>query len=276
MLRVLRVRVHSRSENSAPRFRIVSKTSDIRAALRARYPAPAWAYFEEVSNGTGTLHKRSADALAMSLWPSRGLELHGFEIKATRSDWVAERDNPAKAEEIASRCHRWWIVAGDRNIVKPGELPSNWGLLVMSGGKLVQKTEASKLNAAPLTYSFLAAILRRAHEQLAVMVPRTDVDSEVKRLLAIEKEKLEERLTRRSEDGELARLREIVASIEKAAGCQINESWTGTRAGKAIKMVLNLDMESTINRIDHAEKIARVAADHLADAVKRARGLSEQ
>src|SRR5438876_1169784 len=81
----------------------------------------------------------SADALAMSLWPSRGLELHGFEIKASRADWRTELRNPETADEIATRCDRWWIVAGSADIVTDGELPPTWGLLVPLGSALVAK-----------------------------------------------------------------------------------------------------------------------------------------
>ena len=45
------------------------------------------------------------------VWPSRGLYLHGFEIKVHRNDWLRELKNPAKAEEIAGYCHFWWVVA---------------------------------------------------------------------------------------------------------------------------------------------------------------------
>ena len=45
------------------------------AALRARHPSEAWAFLSHVRNGTGYARRtaRTADALAFSLWPSRGL-----------------------------------------------------------------------------------------------------------------------------------------------------------------------------------------------------------
>lgn len=56
----------------------------IRHALRQKFPAQEYALFFEVRSATGFPGRlRSADALAMSLWPSRGLELHGFEIKVS-------------------------------------------------------------------------------------------------------------------------------------------------------------------------------------------------
>jgi len=82
--------------------------------LKERFAAPEFAFLPHVRNGTGYARgtTRTADALAMSLWPSRGLELYGFEIKSERRDWLRERENPEKAEEICRFCDRWWVVAG--------------------------------------------------------------------------------------------------------------------------------------------------------------------
>ena len=79
--------------------------------LAKKYAAPQYAFLEQVRNGTGGFANRSADAMALSLWPSRGLMLDGFEIKGYRTDWLRELKNPAKAEELAVYCNRWWIVA---------------------------------------------------------------------------------------------------------------------------------------------------------------------
>ena len=60
------------------------------ALLALRYAPPAYAFFEEVRAQTGYAAGGSADGLALSLWPSRGIELHGFEVKVSRSDWLRE------------------------------------------------------------------------------------------------------------------------------------------------------------------------------------------
>lgn len=141
-------------------------TSQINALLSAKYCAPEWAILFEVGNSTGFSCKRHADAVAMSLWPSRGLTLHGFEVKASRSDWVKELKNPSKAEGVAQFCDFWWLVVGDRAIVAPGELPASWGLIAPKGDKLVCVTEATKNESkVPITPNFLAALFRRIHEQ---------------------------------------------------------------------------------------------------------------
>jgi len=44
--------------------------------------------------------RRTADYVAMDLWPSKGLALHGHEIKVSRSDWLRELKEPEKAAEF--------------------------------------------------------------------------------------------------------------------------------------------------------------------------------
>lgn len=155
---------------------------DVREALRKRFAPPAWAVFDEVRNSTGHVKKpRSVDVLAMSLYPSRGLELHGVEIKVTRSDWIKERDDPDKAEAIASYCDRWWLAVGDASIVKDGELPAGWGLLVLKGDKLFTAKGAPELAPKPLDRNFVAAVLRCAADRASHVLENFVSPEEVRR-----------------------------------------------------------------------------------------------
>lgn len=144
---------------------------DVRVALRKRFAAGAgWGLLEEVRNSTGHARVvRTADAIAIGLWPSRGMEIHGVEIKVARHDWVRELNAPEKAEEIARFCDRFWLAIGDESIVRDGELPPAWGLLVLKGGALVTAKEAERTEAQPLTRTFVAAMLRRAAETEAAI-----------------------------------------------------------------------------------------------------------
>lgn len=153
-------------------------TAALRAALRKRYAPPAWTILEEVRDATGHGATRSADAIAMSLWPSRGLELHGFEIKASRGDWLRELHAPEKAEPIAKYCNRWWIVAANESVVADGELPPAWGLLVLRGKALATLKEApERAHLVGVDRPFLAALLRRATEATLTMTPNDEVDA---------------------------------------------------------------------------------------------------
>lgn len=150
-------------------------TDAVKSALRKRYAYPAWAFLEEVRDAAGYDATRSADGIAMSLWKSRGLELQGFEIKASRSDWLKERDSPEKAEAISRYCDRWWLVVSDPSIVKDGELPPSWGLLALQGNasrvslKTIKEAPVNS-GVTPLSRTFLATLLKRAVDDRLEMV----------------------------------------------------------------------------------------------------------
>ena len=145
-------------------------------ALRNRFPPDAWAMFPSVRNTTGHARAiRTADAIALGLWPSRGLYLYGFEIKVSRQDMLKELADPKKAEPVARYCDQWWIAIGDKKIVQPDELPDAWGLLVPHGKTMKIAKKAHKLDPEPMDRAFIAAILRRAQEECSEDVLRRRV-----------------------------------------------------------------------------------------------------
>ena len=111
--------------------------------------------------------RRTADYVAMDLWPSGGLRLHGHEVKVSRSDWLRELKDPSKAAEFVPYMNCWWIVVSDPRIVRPGELPDDWGLMVMRGIELTVKKPAPKRDALPLPPTRLAALLRAVSQTAA-------------------------------------------------------------------------------------------------------------
>lgn len=217
------------------------KTGEVLAALRARYTAPEWALFTEVGDSTGANVRRHADAVAMNLWPSRGMELHGFEVKVSRADWMREINNPAKSGPVQKFCDRWWVVVGDLNIVAPGELPPTWGLMSLDAGKLKVRTEAPKLEAEPVNRMFVAAILRR----VATESPSAEaLKAEFERgHTAGEKAGYGHALLDRSrEHDELATLKRVVGEFEEAAGVRLNK-WSASAnkdLGAAMRLALQV------------------------------------
>ena len=212
----------------------------IAKALRARLDPRAWGLLFDVGNSTGFGCDRHADALAMSLWPSRGLDIHGYEFKDSRMDWVRERDNPAKADAIAKYCDFWWLCVVDRAIVQPGELPRTWGLMDLGGrkGGLVVVIEATRLEPEPLNHRFLAALICKVAE------PQSLVDAEQ---LARERKQGYDEAVRTQQYSidcltrELDDLRKRVADFESSSGVSIGE-WgcqSGTQIGKAVHLVLS-------------------------------------
>lgn len=228
--------------------------------LRERFKAPEFAFIPSVRNGTGwARNARTADGLAMSLWPSRGLELHGFEIKVSRSDWFREKNDPQKAEDIAQFCDRWWLVTSDEAIAPLDEVPPTWGLLTVRRKKLVVVREPAKLEAKPLDRLFLAAILRRAAEYTV----NTD---EIR--AAVEKEREEARAAteaaiasdRSFVKQENERLRASIAELEKVSGRALN-SYSVHDIGYAIRVVLDGRFEEHRHELDALRHRARAIAE---------------
>lgn len=146
------------------------KANEIRAAMAKRWAAPEYALMWEVGNATGSGARRFADAVIMSLWPSRGLELHGVEIKVSRSDWKREAADPTKAEAVARYCDRWWVHTAPGVVDDLSALPPLWGLREFDGKAWRTVREAEKSAAEPVDRQFLAALLRRADETMRRMV----------------------------------------------------------------------------------------------------------
>ena len=221
--------------------------------IAAKFPAPEYACLFEVRNATGfSRSPRTADALVMSLWPSRGLELWGIEIKNDRYDWVREKANPAKAEEIAKYCDRWWLAVADKDIVKPGELPPAWGLMAPKGNRLQVVKEAEKLEAKPIDRLFLGALLRNS-SQVGVALA---VEAERKRLEEQHERDKEHKLKWAEE--QLAELKKTVATFEAASGVTI-QRWDAEDIGAAVKMIRDGGLPYIQRKIkDLHERLGRI------------------
>lgn len=137
------------------------KTEELTERLRSRYPAPKYAFVTGVPDGTGWDKKRTADAIAMGCWKSVEIELQGFEVKVSRADWRKELKDLNKSAAFQKHCHRWWIVAS-KGIVKLEEMPAEWGLIEPHGDGLTIKKAASLTAPEPVSFMFLAGMLRRA------------------------------------------------------------------------------------------------------------------
>jgi len=244
-------------------------SADVRTALRARFTSPEWALFFEVGDGTGAHQHRWADAVAMNLWPSRGLGLHGFEIKVSRSDWRAEMKNPAKAEAVSQYCDYWWIVAPAGIVPKDG-LPDTWGLFeVGQTGKLKQVVAAPKREAKPAGRPFMAALLRRAGQvdeediRKAVMAETSKIRDEFKR-------SAERDLSARTE--RFQNVLEKVAEIKASTGIDLLH-WTPTEeVAAAVKFVLTVGALNAYGGVGRIRDSLRRALEQMDQAVEEAQG----
>lgn len=226
------------------------------AALARRYRAPEYALFEQVGNGTGFVANRWADAMAMSLWPSRGLDLIGFEVKVHRNDWLRELRNPSKAEDIASGCDFWFVVAGDADTVRQEELPAPWGLLVLESRGLVQRKPAERRTPQPpLDRPMVAAILRRASEG---MVPKSSIQAQLDSQFEAGREQ-GKRLASSDETHarrELEGLRESVREFERVSGVKLS-AWSGGHVGRLFNIARTLEHVAIEPRLQNLERDLR-------------------
>jgi len=232
-------------------------------ALRKRYMPPEWALLFEVANGTGRHHRRWADAIAMSLFPSRGLDLHGIEIKEDRGDWLREKKDPAKAEEIAAYCDYWWLVTSSDDIAKLEELPRPWGLLILHGRELRMKKKADRLTPKVMDRPFLAGILRRAYESVEGVLESAEhlkAAEERGRRRAEESAKTDIEIA----DRHLKKIERQMREFEEKSGLKLRE-WDAGNIGEAVRELMSIHQKR-----DRSEDLAQ-AADQFEAAAKMLR-----
>lgn len=235
-------------------------SSGLRRLLRERYPASAWALFHEVANTTG-FADNYLDVVAVSLWRSHGIALHGFEIKVTRSDWLRELKDPKKSDAVAKYLDYFWLCVADPAIVHPGELPTGWGLLApvqRKGVAMLRAITPAKLivGALPLDRAVFAALCRRAAagsrdaEELTALRAELDRETEAE---------VERRTKRRAE--ELATLRNWIVRFEQASGVTLSTYERPERIGAAVKHALAADYRNPAAALEHAATTLANIAD---------------
>lgn len=214
--------------------RCVCTEEHVVAALQKRYDSRAWAFLQQVRNGTGYARRpRTADVIAVSLWPSRGLEIHGIEVKVSLPDFERELREPAKADAIQRWCHRWWVAAPG-GMIPEADVPPSWGLYVLEKGKIKACKQAPLLDPTPPDMLFLASVLRKASEIQASAVERAyQRGREEGEEKGQSGHRLESEIARvRSE---YARLSDCVTRFESASGIQIRHSYHLERTGKLLR-----------------------------------------
>lgn len=191
------------------------------------------------------------DLLAVNLWPSRGMQLIGHEIKVSVSDMRSEIAKPEKAERFARYCRTWWVVCTKGVWDACGhEVPPTWGVMTLSkpGGRLrtVSKPDTRTPEPVPEWWwaGWLGQVYRDAHGRFEREVQNTvaarvsaAVESERKQTRAWE----ERRQSAEAED--LARLRAVCDAIG------LPRYVTATEARRMIRL------DEAIGRLRHADLV---------------------
>jgi hypothetical protein len=241
--------------------------SDLMLLLRKRFAPPEYAFFSELNSSVGFRARRTADAVAMQTWPSRGLELWGFEIKADRRDWLRELDQPEKAEVMVSYCDRWFVVVPDDSIVRDGELPPTWGLMMPRGKQgLVASKEAPKLEPKPWDKSFIAALLRRAATSSA-----TAEDLAASKLAGYEEGHVagveEARRDRNSNERDYKEIMERVHEFDAATGLSFRYLYDIKTKGAGIKYFLETAPAEVLQSLIHNQNTLMRLVDNTRGAI---------
>ena len=118
-------------------------TADLMGRLERHYikpgqPLPGGVFVPEVGENGGWGTGRRCDAIYVGFTSASGRMLVGHEVKASRADWLTELSKPGKADAWADQCHEWWLVTVP-GVVKDGELPAGWGLMVPGTSKTRMK-----------------------------------------------------------------------------------------------------------------------------------------
>lgn len=115
-----------------------------------------------------TPSQRRLDALAVGLWRSTEHRFIGFEIKVSRSDLLAELRRPEKAERGAQIVDSFYLVLGDKGILKPDDpVPDDWGILVPHGRGLAARRWA-KPHQRDFDAGLISGAIQAAHRSASV------------------------------------------------------------------------------------------------------------
>jgi flagellar biosynthesis/type III secretory pathway protein FliH len=240
--------------------------SDISELLAVRYAPPAWAYLPQVRNGTGYQRStiRTADGLAMSLYPSRGIDLYGFEIKVSRSDWHHELANPEKAEHFFGICDYWWVVA-PKEIVLLEEVPATWGFMSV-GKKIKVEKQAPRLQPKQMDRLQLAAIFRNLQENFS---PEAQIEAAEERGVA--EGRKEGADVMKSLNDQIKKYQKSIDAFGRASGVSIY-SWDSEERlreiGKAVNIVLTGQDTQILGRLKYLRDQMKTLLDRCDEALE--------
>lgn len=222
--------------------------------LRKHYPENEYALMSEVSDMAGFYRSRSADYVAVNLWPSRGLSVIGFEEKKSRSDWLAELKKPEKAENIFQYCDYWYLITHGDTIAKIEEIPESWGWKAMINGKIKTIKEAPKLTPKPISRHFMAAMIKRGSDRNG-WVRVDSIQDKIKEAIEQQRSYDKQQLERATK--ELQALRKEIYDFEAESGIRINQRWHDMKKlGASVKFVMDGGIDSQAKRLEMLEQTA--------------------
>jgi len=232
--------------------------------IKERYAfEKGWATLAEVEPPLMGTRARRYDAIAISLWRSMGCQIHGFEVKVSRSDWLREIADPTKADTLMQHCSHWWLVCPKEIITDLSEVPETWGIMFLTDTGLRIARKAQRLTNHPPSADFWRCMLLRQATRVATPDEITTAVEKAKDALL--KSRANEHLdtARRLKD-----LEETVKRFETETGIRINSFGVHNEI-KMVKTVRSLNLENLLPSLERAANVARESRDTLSRAIDR-------
>lgn len=246
------------------------KKSDIWNILSRKFPAGQYALMAEVRDAAGFSASRSADYVAMNLWPSRGLAITGIELKSFRGDWLNELKNPKKAEAIFQYCDYFYLLTSEEGITNLNEIPATWGWMCIKWKTIKIIKEAPKLIPALPSKDFMACMLKRASDKTE-WVHRDSIQEEIS--AAKESNKTIHEQNERRYVNEISEFKKTIKEFEDAAGVRFGAySWNGSspeKIGQAVKFINNGGIEGVKNELLTLQKQAETIHNKITEILSQ-------
>lgn len=221
---------------------------------------------------------RRIDLLRIGMWASRGHQIIAHELKVSRSDWLRELEDPAKADAWWPYCHQLWIVA-PQGVVTPDELPSGWGLMNPPTGTRTRTRKFKTIVAAStkepvVNTALLVEVVRRVDNRRLSQIAQLNGETDN----AVHNAVRNDRARRQAVDlpPELQHRINQLAKLESALGFEL-DSWDGTggrgprsaEVGEALADYIrgHVELQRRAADLNHRAEALRSAARLLLDRI---------
>ena len=190
-------------------------------------------FVREVGLNNGSTVQRRCDAVHVGYTSASGRILRGHEVKVSRADWLAELAHPGKADFWADACHEWWLVMPDAGLVREGELPPGWGLMVPDAKARVRFKVVVRADRKPDSHAPSWLAIRSVMARLDTLAGQGIADR-VRDATDKARQEIEQRFAAR----EIGRTQDIPWEVKAAA-----EKW-----GELVKLISSEEGAMSLNR----------------------------
>ena len=206
----------------------------------------------------------------MGMWPSRGMEIHGYECKISRGDTRKELLDIGKTDAVGKYCDFWWLTVSDPSIIDGLLLPATWGVLTPRDRVLRTVRPAKKRKAAPLDRAFVAAMLRSVTKHWVSRSQHEKVVNErhqaVTQAVQFERERGGDQDKRA-----LEALSAKVKAFEVASGIEIAHGWHLPEVGRAVQLLVDAMRATDTSHLETKAVTMERTASMYADYAKASR-----